>query len=66
MEINQLLSMNGSIVLGIINERLRLECGSIDQLISRYDLDEDQLYDKMSDIGYHYDPLTNQFKPCRQ
>ncbi|QBY03279.1 DUF4250 domain-containing protein [Thalassotalea sp. HSM 43] len=62
MEISNLLNMHSSIVLGIVNERLRIECGSIDQLVSRYELDEDTLYDKMNELGYHYDPLTNQFK----
>ncbi|NMP17937.1 DUF4250 domain-containing protein [Thalassotalea sp. Y01] len=62
MEISNLLNMHSSIVLGIVNERLRIECGSIDQLVSRYELDEDTLYDKMNELGYHYDPLSNQFK----
>ncbi len=54
--------MNSNIVFGIINERLRLECDNLDQLLSRYNLDEVQLRNKMAMIGYEYDPLSNQFK----
>ncbi|MGF1726975.1 DUF4250 domain-containing protein [Photobacterium nomapromontoriensis] len=62
MEINNLLSMDGNIVLGIVNERLRLECSTIEELVSRYELDFDKLNEKMADMGYHYDPINNQFK----
>ncbi|WP_318435725.1 DUF4250 domain-containing protein [Photobacterium leiognathi] len=62
MEINNLLGMDGNIVLGIVNERLRLECNSMSELISRYELDENELIDKMAQLGYQYDPLTNQFR----
>ncbi|WP_318475277.1 DUF4250 domain-containing protein [Photobacterium leiognathi] len=62
MEINNLLDMDGNIVIGIVNERLRLECNSMSELISRYELDENELIDKMAQLGYQYDPLTNQFR----
>ncbi|GAA04453.1 MULTISPECIES: DUF4250 domain-containing protein [Photobacterium] len=62
MEINNLLGMDGNIVIGIVNERLRLECNSMSELISRYELDENELIDKMAQLGYQYDPLTNQFR----
>lgn len=62
MEINNLLSMDGNIVIGIVNERLRLECNSMSDLVSRYELDEGDLIEKMAQLGYYYDPLTNQFR----
>ncbi len=62
MEITNLLGMDGNIVIGIVNERLRLECNSMSELISRYELDENELIDKMAQLGYQYDPLTNQFR----
>ncbi|KPA53947.1 hypothetical protein VT25_02560 [Photobacterium leiognathi subsp. mandapamensis] len=62
MEINNLLGMDGNIVIGIVNERLRLECNSMSELVSRYELDENELIDKMAQLGYQYDPLTNQFR----
>lgn len=62
MEITNLLKMDGNIVLGIVNEKLRLECSSIDELISRYELDYDELNDKMESLGFCYDPISNQYK----
>ncbi|WP_299020238.1 DUF4250 domain-containing protein [uncultured Photobacterium sp.] len=62
MEICNLLKMDGNIVLGIINEKLRLECDTIEELVSRYELDSDELNNKMEELGYRYDPITNQFK----
>ncbi|OAN13763.1 hypothetical protein A3K86_14475 [Photobacterium jeanii] len=62
MEINNLLKMDGHIVLGIVNEKLRLECDSVDELTSRYELESEDLMDKMEQLGFHYDPITNQFK----
>lgn len=62
MEINNLLRMDGNIVFSIVNERLRLECGSVSELVSRYELDEAELIEKMDEHGFHYDPLSNQFR----
>lgn len=62
MEIKQLLSMDGEIVFGIVNERLRLECDSLDELSHRYNLDTQALIEKLKSVGYHYDPANNQFK----
>ncbi|PSW17664.1 DUF4250 domain-containing protein [Photobacterium sanctipauli] len=62
MEINNLLNMDGNIVLGIVNERLRLECSTVEELVSRYELDFNELNEKMESLGYHYDPINNQFK----
>jgi len=62
MEIKRLLSMDGEIVFGIINERLRIECDSLDELTHRYNLDTEALIEKLKAVGYHYDPKTNQFK----
>ena len=62
MEINNLLGMDTHIVIGIVNERLRLECHSMAELASRYELNETELTEKMAQQGYYYDPLNNQFK----
>ncbi|MDO6498585.1 DUF4250 domain-containing protein [Photobacterium sanguinicancri] len=62
MEINNLLKLDGHIVLGIVNEKLRLECNSVDELLSRYELDNDELMEKMGALGFQYDPINNQFK----
>ncbi|CEO38801.1 DUF4250 domain-containing protein [Photobacterium kishitanii] len=62
MEINNLLGMDTHIVIGIVNERLRLECNSMAELASRYELSETELTTKLAQQGYYYDPLNNQFK----
>ncbi len=62
MEIGHLMSIDGNIVIGIVNEKLRLECDSIDELASRYEWNADELSQKMRDLGFYYDPITNQFK----
>ncbi|WP_413111603.1 DUF4250 domain-containing protein [Thaumasiovibrio sp. DFM-14] len=62
MEIHNLLSLDSRIALGIVNERLRLECDSMEELVLRYELDVEALVSKMADLGYHYDAITNQFK----
>ncbi|WP_068545467.1 DUF4250 domain-containing protein [Thalassotalea crassostreae] len=62
MEVDNLLTMDSAIVLGIINERLRIECDSYQQLLSRYNIEEGSLNHKMALLGYRYDPITNQFK----
>ncbi len=63
MEIgNNIMGMDGNIVIGIVNEKLRLECDSLDDLASRYEWNADELSEKMRDLGFHYDPTTNQFR----
>ncbi|OUS28978.1 hypothetical protein A9Q98_06860 [Thalassotalea sp. 42_200_T64] len=62
MEINNLLSLDSHILFGIINERLRIECSSVEELVSRYELNEQLLTEKMAMMGYQYDPLSNQYK----
>ncbi|GAB6262323.1 DUF4250 domain-containing protein [Photobacterium sp. CCB-ST2H9] len=62
MEIRNLLNMDANIVLGIVNERLRLECDTIEELSTRYELDQNALREKMASLGYRYDPISNQFK----
>ena len=66
MDLSDVNSLDSVILLGIVNEKLRLECDSFDELISRYEMNVDQLVGKLDMVGYHYDPLTNQFKPYQR
>lgn len=59
----QLEHMDNHMLLSIINEKLRLECDSLDALLALYELDGGHLRARMSQIGYHYDVGSNQFKP---
>jgi len=54
--------MDANILLGIVNEKLRLECDSLDELLALFNFDRGQLASKLDTIGYHYDPVCNQFR----
>ncbi|WP_041210324.1 DUF4250 domain-containing protein [Aeromonas jandaei] len=62
MDISTLQRLDANILLGIINEKLRLECDGLEELLAYYDMSEEQLVVRLGQIGYHYDPLSNQFK----
>ncbi|MCG7497016.1 DUF4250 domain-containing protein [Vibrio sp. Of7-15] len=62
MDLSNITKMDSAIVLGIVNEKLRLECNSFEELISQYEIDADKIEKQMDSLGYQYDPLTNQFK----
>ena len=62
MDVSTLQRLDANILLGIINEKLRLECDGLEELLAYYDMTEDQLATRLQQIGYHYDPMSNQFK----
>lgn len=62
MDLSNVKSIDSVILLGIVNEKLRLECDSFNELISMYEMDIEDLIGKLDMLGYQYDPLTNQFK----
>lgn len=62
MDLSNIRNIDSVILLGIVNEKLRLECDSLDELISTYEMDIGHLVGKLDVLGYQYDPLTNQFK----
>ncbi|PAR53994.1 DUF4250 domain-containing protein [Vibrio metoecus] len=62
MDLSNVRNIDSVILLGIVNEKLRLECDSLDELISTYEMDIAHLVGKLDVLGYQYDPLTNQFK----
>ncbi|MGC9402757.1 DUF4250 domain-containing protein [Vibrio genomosp. F10] len=62
MDLSNISRLDNAILLGIVNEKLRLECDSFDELVSTYEMDVESLIGKLDVLGYQYDPLTNQFK----
>ncbi len=62
MDLSNFERMNSAILLGIVNEKLRLECDDLHDLSASYNLETDKLAGKLGEIGYHYDSKTNQFK----
>lgn len=65
MDFSAVGRLENSILLGIVNEKLRLECESFEDLTATYELDSEMVIDKLAGLGYQYDPLTNQFKAYR-
>ncbi|MBR9873716.1 DUF4250 domain-containing protein [Vibrio sp. J1-1] len=63
MDLSNVGNLDSIILLGIVNEKLRLECDSFDELVSTYEMDTESVVGKLDTLGYQYDPLTNQFKP---
>ena len=62
MDLSNVTRLDSNILLGIVNEKLRLECGSFEELVVMYEMDTAVVTHKIDSLGYHYDPLTNQFK----
>lgn len=62
MDLSKVGNLDSIILLGIVNEKLRLECDSFDELVSTYEMDTESVVGKLDMLGYQYDPLTNQFK----
>lgn len=62
MDMSQLQRLDVNIVIGILNEKLRLECGSLEELLAYYDMNGEALCQRFASQGYHYDPLSNQFR----
>ena len=63
MDLTHLQGADPNMLLGIANMKLRHECGNLDELVHILDMNEEELTEAMDSIGYHYDPITNQFKP---
>lgn len=62
MDIIDIKTIEPAILFGILNEKLRLECDSMDHLINRFEIDPLELKEKMNDLGCYYDEDTNQLK----
>ncbi|MBN3492757.1 DUF4250 domain-containing protein [Vibrio neptunius] len=62
MDLSNVGRLDSVILLGIVNEKLRLECNSFEELVIMYEMDIEIVIGKLDVLGYQYDPLTNQFK----
>lgn len=63
MEIQHPEKLQTEVLLGIVNEKLRLHCE--DQAALFYDLDmvPAELESRLNQLGYEYDPACNQYRP---
>lgn len=64
MDLSNFEQMDTAILLGIVNEKLRLECDDLHDLSASYDMPVIALANKLFSLGYRYDSKTNQFKNC--
>ncbi len=62
MDLSSYLRMDANILVGIVNEKLRLECANLDELLALFNFSHDDLAQKLEEIGYAYDPVCNQFR----
>ncbi|WP_028025268.1 DUF4250 domain-containing protein [Enterovibrio calviensis] len=62
MEIHHLDHLDGAIMYGIVNEKLRLECSSLDDLLVQFELDQHAFQNKLDEMGCYYDPVVNQLR----
>ncbi len=58
-----MLPQDPNILLSVVNTKLRDEYSSLDALCDGLDADKAELVEKLTGLGYAYDPDTNQFKP---
>ena len=58
-----MLPQDPNILLSYVNTKLRDEYGSLDALCDDLDAGPSELAEKLSVLGYAYDPDANQFKP---
>lgn len=63
MEIAKYINMDANILLGIANDRLRHECKNLHSLAAMMDVEEQQLENRLAEIGFHYEEGLNQFRP---
>ncbi|ASJ96506.1 MULTISPECIES: DUF4250 domain-containing protein [Shewanella] len=60
-----LTQLSGDILVGIVNEQLRLNCQDKQELFYQLDIPKEQLEQKLAASGFEYDPISNQYRACR-
>ncbi|QYJ80990.1 DUF4250 domain-containing protein [Shewanella aegiceratis] len=60
-----LTQLSGDILVGIVNEQLRLNCHDKQDLFYQLDIPSAQLEQKLAASGFEYDPISNQYKACK-
>ncbi|WAJ69515.1 DUF4250 domain-containing protein [Catenovulum adriaticum] len=63
MDLHKAVSLQPNILLGIVNDQLRHDCGDLHSLACVMEVDENTIEDKLARIGYHYESEINQFSP---
>lgn len=63
MEMTQCINLEANILLGIANDILRHECQNLHSLAMMIDVNEQQIENRLAEIGFHYEEGLNQFRP---
>ncbi len=58
-----MLPQDPFILLSLCNTKLRDGCAGLDALCDALDADPGELTERLANLGYTYDPNTNQFRP---
>ncbi|WP_204378471.1 DUF4250 domain-containing protein [Agaribacterium haliotis] len=58
----KIYDMDTTMLMSMINMKLRDEFGSLDSLVSYYDLDQDKLLAHLKAAGFDYFSGANQFR----
>ncbi|WP_345773505.1 DUF4250 domain-containing protein [Shewanella sp. Isolate11] len=61
----QLSQLSGEILVGIVNEQLRLHCDNKQALYYELDIPVERLEQKLSEAGFRYDPISNQYREIK-
>lgn len=62
MNLENFERMNGDILFGIVNMKLRDEVESLEDLCVSYDIDREKMVEKLLEYGYHYHDELRQFR----
>ena len=60
-----LADLSSDILIGIVNEHLRLTCEDKQALFYDLDIPGDQLEKKLKDAGYTYDSVSNRYREMK-
>ena len=60
MTLDNFEHLDGAILYGIVNDKLRLECSTLDDFLIKFEIDKKIFLLKIEDIGCYYDAKVNQ------
>ena len=63
MEIPHPKQLDPHILLGIVNEKLRIDCHNLNQLSDDLGLSVKEIEQCLHKIHFHYQSMNNQFRP---
>ncbi|MGL5280288.1 MAG: DUF4250 domain-containing protein [Plesiomonas shigelloides] len=62
MDLTRFAQMDSTMLMSIVNMKLRNEFDNLYELAQAYDIDAAALCEKLEHSGFHYHPESNQFR----